>query len=64
MLITAGFVFIVAGFLIEGAKVDQKLKERLKGNRVVENISGNVGIIFFVVGLVLVIAGVVDLYYG
>lgn len=64
MLIMAGFVFIVAGFLIEGVKIDQKLRERLRGNRVVEKVSGNIGIIFFVVGLVLVIAGVVDLYYG
>ncbi len=64
MLIMTGFVFIVAGFLIEGVKIDQKLRERLRGNRAVERISGNIGIIFFVVGLVLVIAGVVDLYYG
>ena len=64
MLIMVGFVFIVAGFLIEGVKIDQKLRERLRGNRVVEKVSGNIGIIFFVVGLVLVIAGVVDLYYG
>lgn len=64
MLIMTGFVFIVAGFLIEGVKIDQKLRERLRGNRVVEKVSGNIGIIFFVVGLVLVIAGVADLYYG
>lgn len=64
MLIMTGLTLIVVGFLIEVAKIDQILRDRLRGNPVMEKLSGNAGIIFFVAGLILVLAGVYSLYYG
>jgi hypothetical protein len=64
MLLQSGFVFVIIGALVEGMKVDMKLKSRFKGNPVMQKISGNLGIIFFVVGVVLILAGLYDLYYG
>ncbi len=64
MLIESGFVLIIAGFLVEVTKIDNILRMKLKWNPLVEKISGNIGIIFFIIGLVLVVAGVFNLYYG
>ena len=63
MLIQSGLGFIVVGALIVGSKTDKKLKRKFRENRVVGMISGNLGGIFFIIGVVLLIAGVVDLYY-
>ena len=64
MLLQSGFVFVIIGALFEGMKIDMKLKARFRGNPVMQKISGKLGIIFFVLGVVLILAGIYDLYYG
>ncbi len=62
-LIIAGLVLIAVGSLITGMKFDRGLELRLKGVPVIEKISGRIGMILFIIGLLCVIAGVADLYY-
>ena len=64
MLIIAGFIFIVIGSLITGLKVDRILKTQIKGIPFLEKIFSNIGIILFVIGVICILTGIVNLYYG
>jgi hypothetical protein len=62
LLLMTGIVLVIAGSLIKGAKVEQKLRMRSGGNPVLEKISGNLGVIFFIIGMICILAGVAGLY--
>lgn len=62
LLLMTGIVLVIAGSLVKGAKVEQKLRMRSGGNPVLEKISGNLGVIFFIIGMICIMAGVAGLY--
>lgn len=63
-LIVTGLILIVVGFLAKSVKFEHGLRARLRDTPIMQKISGNIGEIFFVIGLILLITGVADLYYG
>ncbi len=64
MLFETGLIFIIVGALIRGLKFDLKMRDRFEGNPFMQKISGNLGAVFFVIGIILLLAGLADLYYG
>ena len=63
MLIQSGVGFMVLGVLIMGSRADKKLKERMRNAPVLKTVTGNLGALFFIIGILLLIAGLFDLYY-
>lgn len=63
-LIITGIIFIIAGSFIMGMKLDRRLKVRTKRMPFIEKIASNIGVLFFVIGIVCLIAGVANLYYS
>ena len=63
-LVITGIFLVAVGVLIMGAKMGRKLEVRVKKSLLVRKIVGNVGEIFFVAGVLCIVAGLANLYYG
>jgi hypothetical protein len=62
-LIICGVLLVLAGTLIIGTKTGRRLELR-PGSLLVKRIARNIGAILFILGIVCIVAGLVNLYYG